>query len=771
MQETHTQPGVLSFLPILYVAWADAVLTPTEIKKIEKKINGEKWLSNEEKEILSGWLDPKNPPSPETLKGWLEIVQNKSGTISEGKRKSLADAGVEIASIGADDDSTRCTTPEACKALYEIEEALGVIGDESLGVLLNEETAAIPLTEISSFQEHELTRLLDGDHADIIRKIKTIISDPAFKYIGEVDKDIYRDKVLEWCKYLADQGIGSLGYPKEFGGGGDLGRYFTAMETISYHDLSMVIKFGVQFGLFGMSIMFLGTKRHHKKYLKDAGTLQLPGCFAMTETGHGSNVRDIETTATFDPVENEFIVQTPHDDARKDYIGNAARHGQMATVFAQLITKGKNFGVHAFLVPIRDSSGNILPKIKIEDCGEKLGLNGVDNGRIWFDQVRIPASDLLDKFASVDENGNYTSPITSDSKRFFTMLGTLVGGRIGIPRAGLSAAKSALTIAIRYGNKRRQFGAAGKQETPLLDYRTHQRRLLPLLSNAYALHFALKYLTDRFLDRSEEDAREIEALAAGLKAWSTWNTSHAIQECREACGGKGYLAENRFAALKADTDIFTTFEGDNTVLMQLVAKSRLTDFKQEFHEINFFGVVKYIASQAATSIMEKNPVVTRRTDEEHLLDPEFHLAAFKYRERSILSSAARRLKHHLDEGMDSFEAFNQCQYHLVQLAFAYIEVVILEQFQSTLMLMPDDDVKAALTKIYNLFVLSQIEKYKGWYLEADYMESSKSKAIRRLVNDLCQEVRKDAVGLVNAFDIPDQCLGAPIATYHGIIQS
>ncbi len=762
MQEQLSQPGVLTFLPILYVAWADAILTPSEIEKIEERIKNESWLSELEKETLSSWLDPKNPPSPATLKEWLTVIKDNSDSINEGKRKSLADAGVEIANIGGD-DNTRCSTPEACKALYEIEEALGVIGDESLDSLFDNEIANTPLTEISSFQEHELTKILDGDHADIIKKIKTILSDPTFSYVREVNKDTYREKVLEWCKHLANQGIGSLGYPKEFGGGGDIARYFTAMETLSYHDLSLVIKFGVQFGLFGMSIMLLGTKKHHRKYLEDAGSLKLPGCFAMTETGHGSNVRDIETTATFDPATNEFIIHTPNDDARKDYIGNAAKHGQKATVFAQLITKGQNYGVHAFVVSIRDNSGQTLPNIKIEDCGEKLGLNGVDNGRIWFDQVRIPAIDLLDQFASVDQNGNYTSPISSDSKRFFTMLGTLVGGRIGIPRAGLSAAKSALTIAIRYGNKRRQFGAAGKQETPLLDYKTHQRRLLPLLSNAFASHFALRYLTDRFLQQSEKDAREIEALAAGLKAWSTWNTSHTIQECREACGGKGYLAENRFAALKADTDIFTTFEGDNTVLMQLVAKSRLTDFKQEFHEINFFGIVKYIASQAATTILEKNPIATRRTDDEHLLDPEFHLAAFKYRERSILSSAARRLKNHLDEGMDSFEAFNQCQYHLVQLAFAYIEVVILEQFQLTLESMPEDDVKVAMVKVYNLFALSQIEKYKGWYLEADYIESAKSKAIRRLVNNLCQKVRFDAIGLVNAFDIPDQCLSAPIA--------
>ncbi|MEQ9424045.1 MAG: acyl-CoA dehydrogenase [Cyclobacteriaceae bacterium] len=756
-------PGVLSFLPILYVAWADAILTPSEIEIITNKIDSENWLINVEKQIIKKWLDPQNPPSPELMKAWLQQIKASSSNYSTSKKTTLAEAGVEMARIGANDDYTRCTSPEACKALYDVEQALGVLGSESYEEIIGVERPA-EITIQPSFQPHELTTILDGDHADIINKIKTILADPKFKYVNELNKEDYREQVLQWCQYLADQGLGALGYPKEFDGGGDLGRYFTAMETLSYHDLSMVIKFGVQFGLFGMSIMFLGTKKHHSKYLSKAGSLELPGCFAMTETGHGSNVRDIETTATFDPKKGEFVIDTPNDNARKDYIGNAAAHGQMATVFAQLITHGKNFGVHAFLVPIRNKEGKTLQNIKIEDCGLKLGLNGVDNGRIWFDHIRIPAENMLDKFASVDKEGVYSSPISSDSRRFFTMLGTLVGGRIGIPRAGLSATKSALTFAIKYGVKRRQFGAAGQSETLLLDYRTHQRRLFPLISNTYALHFALQYLTNRFLKRTEEDAREIEALAAGLKAWATWNTTSTIQECREACGGKGYLAANRFAALKADTDIFTTFEGDNTVLMQLVAKSRLTDFKQEFHEINFFGIVKYIATQAAVSIFEKNPIATRRTDDEHLQDPEFHLSAFKYRERSILSSAARRLKHQLDSGTDSFEAFNNCQFHLVMLAHAYIELVILEQFQKGIESISNSDVKKVLTKVYNLFALTQMEKNKGWYLEADYFESSKTKAIRRMINQLCKELRPDIVGLVDAYNIPEQCLGAEIVT-------
>ncbi|MFN4958386.1 MAG: acyl-CoA dehydrogenase, partial [Cyclobacteriaceae bacterium] len=535
------------------------------------------------------------------------------------------------------------------------------------------------------------------------------------------------------------------------------------METLSYHDLSMVVKFGVQFGLWGMSVYFLGTEKHHQKYLEDIGSLELPGCFAMTETHHGSNVRGIETTATYNHQNKTFTIHTPHIHARKEYIGNAALHGQKATVFAKLILDGKDYGVSAFVVPLRDKSCKLHPGVTIEDCGRKMGLNGVDNGLIHFNQVVIPKDDMLDRYSSVNDEGRFESPITSDNRRFFTMLGTLVGGRIGIPRSGLSAAKSGLTIAIRYGDQRKQFGPEGGAEVPILNYRTHQRRLMPLLANAYALHFGLQYLTDRFLKRSEEEMQEIEALAAGLKAWATWNTTATLQECREACGGKGYLSENRIDALKNDTDIYTTFEGDNTVLLQLVAKSRLTEFKQEFSNMNMFTIVNYLAGQAKTSITEMNPIAVRNTDEEHLLDPEFQLSAFRYRERDILTSAAKRLKRHIDSGMDSFDAFNVCQHHLVMVSQAYVERILLEEFRTQIERVTDAGCRAVLKKLCDLFALSQIDKNKGWYLEQGYMEGVKTKAIRKLVNQLCWDIRQDAVPLVDAFDIPDKLLSAPIA--------
>ena len=158
-----------------------------------------------------------------------------------------------------------------------------------------------------------------------------------------------------------------------------------------------------------------------------------------------------------------------------------------------------------------------------------------------------------------------------------------------------------------------------------------------------------------------------------------------------------------------------------------------------------------------------NPLIVRNTDDEHLLDFEFQLNAFKYRERDILTSAAKRLKRHIDSGMDSFDAFNVCQHHLVEVGYAYVGRIILEQFIKQIEVTEDVDCKAILTTLCKLFALSQIDAKKGWYLENGYMEGVKTKAIRKMVNQLCWEIRQDAVPLVNAFNIPDQCLAAPIA--------
>ncbi len=763
LQTLKDYPHLYSFLPMLYIAWSDEVLLPSEVEAIQKVMTQEKWLEPSEIRIINRWLDPANPPSARELQFWRQKMIEAGRELPSEARQSLAALGVEIAKLKANEHLDWFARQETNNALCAIEEALGVVGSDACGeVLADKRPEADTVEEEVSFPVEEMTKLLDGDYAAEKWKVRRLLSDPAFAYQDFENKDAYREQVLQWCKVLADQGLGAAAFPEKYGGKDNLGIYVAVFETLGYHDLSLLIKFGVQFGLFGGSIAWLGTEKHHKKYLKDIGTLALPGCFAMTESGHGSNVREIETTAIYDPETEEFIICTPSDNARKEYIGNAAKHGQVATVFAQLSTLGESYGVHAFAVRIRDKEGNPMPGVRIADNGRKLGLNGVDNGRLWFDMVRIPRENLLNRFGDVDKEGNYSSPIPGEAKRFFTMLGTLVGGRVCVPMAGLSAAKSGLSIAIKYALKRRQFGPPDQAETLILDYPTHQRRLMPLLANAYALDFAHKYMAKRFLNQAEEDSREIEALAAGLKAVSTWYTTATLQECREACGGNGYLWENRFADLKADTDVFTTFEGDNTVLLQLVAKGRLNVFKNEFRNMNALGYLRFFADQAGKTIHTYNPFFTGNTEKSHLLSANFHLESFQFREETLVLSVANRLKKKIDRGDDSYQAFLACQTHLVEMATAYIDRVILEQFQAAIEAEKDSALVPILKQLCQLYALHHLEKHKGWYLEQGYFDGVKTKAIRKLVDQLCKSTRQNAGALVDAFAIPSQCLNAAI---------
>src|SRR6516165_2398245 len=610
--------------------------------------------------------------------------------------------------------------------------------------------------EAGTFHPLALQKLLDGSHSDIRDLIKQVIGRPEFKYYEGTDLSEYRELVLRWTRQIADTGMGRIFMSRTVGGEEDLSKFMAAFETLAFHDLSLAIKVGVQFGLFAGSIQRLGTDYHHQKYLPDAASGRLLGCFAMTEIGHGSNVQRLETTASYERESDCFVLHSPTFSAGKNYIGNAGQDGRAAIVFAQLDVSGQKHGVHAFVVPIRDEQGRPLPGVTIQDNGLKMGLNGVDNAGIWFQHVRVPRVEMLNRFADVTEDGQYRTEIQNRAARFFTMIGTLLGGRISIATSANSGAKSALTISIRYGARRRQFGPArSSQETLLLDYPAHQRRLFPLLANVFALDFALKHLVQQCEKVRIGDSRPLETLAAGLKAFTTWNATQVIQTCRETCGGEGYLAVNRLAALKADTDVYTTFEGDNTVLLQLVAKNLLTEFNEELQRMRPSLVAAFIANHALTTIAWRNPMVVLNALNAHLRDVRFQLDVLQFRETSILLHVAQRFRRlTLRKKLDPFSAFSLMQRELLDLSRAYIDRVVLQQFAKTVEAVADQPLRVALKRLCDLFALCQIERDKGWFLENGILRTAKSQAITRLIDQLCLEVRRDAVHYVDGFGIP-----------------
>jgi len=617
-----------------------------------------------------------------------------------------------------------------------------------------------------------LRNALDGRWRDVKNSMRAELSTEVFRPHYTPNTVIARAKVAEQMKIMAAAGAAEDGFKKEHGGNGDVGAAVTRIEMLAMSDLSLMVKAGVQWGLFGGAVENLGTERHHEAYARRIIDLDLAGCFAMTETGHGSDVQSLETTATYDPSTEEFVIDSPTPSSRKDYIGGAAETARLAAVFAQLITQGEGHGVHCLLVPIRDADGNDLPGVSTSDCQYKGGLPGVDNGRILFDHVRVPRENLLNKYADVAPDGTYSSPIENPDRRFFTMLGTLIRGRVTVGGSAAAAARVALDIAVRYALQRRQFSAPDDEgEVLIMDYLVHQRRLFPLIARSYALEFAQNELVAKLHDLQTADSpdaeeqRELESRAAGLKAANTWHASAAIQEAREACGGAGYLAENRLIALRADTDVFTTFEGDNHVLTQLVAKELLTAYADDIKGMSPVEWVRFAANFAGDRVLKRTAaeaimqtILDSRQDNEEegsLFNRGTQVSMFEDREQYLLSSVARRLQGKSKE-MPAFDAFNAVQDHVLHTAKAHIDRIVLEAFVAGIDACEDEEARRILGLVCDLYALSVIEEDKAWFIEHRFLSTERAKAVTRGINERCRALRPYAETLVDGFGVPEQ---------------
>jgi acyl-CoA oxidase len=255
-----------------------------------------------------------------------------------------------------------------------------------------------------------------------------------------------------------------------------------------------------------------------------------------------------------------------------------------------------------------------------------------------------------------------------------------------------------------------------------------------------------------------------------MKAMATWHATHTVQECREACGGLGYLSVNRFAALKADSDVFTTFEGDNLVLRQLVAKNLLTDFRDELGELDPLGTVAFYAGQIFEVFAERtaarelvgrlaDDLLPFRGDEPDLLDRDHQLELFEWREDHMRGAAARRLQRGMQEG-DPFRALIDTQDHVVDVARVHTEKIVLQSFARAVEACEDAATREVLDQLCSLYALWHIERDRGWFQEHGRLSSTRSKAVIKCVNALCSELAGDAGLLVDAFGVPEPTLGA-----------
>uniref|UniRef100_A0A8D0XS57 Acyl-coenzyme A oxidase n=1 Tax=Sus scrofa TaxID=9823 RepID=A0A8D0XS57_PIG len=614
--------------------------------------------------------------------------------------------------------------------------------------------------------DSSLHRYLDGEFWRLKNELRRQLGGcPLFRHRYDLSLDEMRILTLQRVKF-------TMGLPllkraiqeqaektKNF-----VSRSLVIGEVLSMADMATGVKCGIIYWLFGGAVRNLGSPAHVTKWLQPLQEQKYTGMFAMTERGHGSNVRGIQTEATFDLSAQEFVIDTPCENAEKMYIGNSM-YGNYAAVFAQLILNGRSHGPHCFIVPVRDENGSLHPGVTAIDMMYKEGLHGVDNGILRFDKVRIPRENLLDKFGSVAPDGQYHSPIKDRSTRFNAMLAALTPSRLAVTFQAMGSMKLGLTIAIRYSHSRRQFGPKAKEEVKIIEHQTQNMRLMPHLATALALTFVSRYagvLLDKDIFSGKElvNSRSLQALVAGLKAYSTWENVSCLQDCRECTGGMGYMMENRISGLKCDTDVFVTFEGDNVVMLQVVVRELLAQYTKQYEKRPLSSLLQNWAESGSDKL--RTSVLAFNVDTVGSL--AFLLKAVNFRERVLQRGLVARIYYKvMTKKEDFFSAWNSCLHHVTCLSLAHIHRVTLEQFFLAVNSCPDLEDQALLKKFCLLYGTKLVFQERAWYLEHKYFTPVASMRIRSQLLDLCDSVKDDALRVISAFNIPHTSLHAPIA--------
>eukprot|EP01087_Luapelamoeba_hula_P004637 TRINITY_DN1455_c0_g1_i3.p1 TRINITY_DN1455_c0_g1~~TRINITY_DN1455_c0_g1_i3.p1 ORF type:complete len:550 (+),score=70.82 TRINITY_DN1455_c0_g1_i3:444-2093(+) len=516
--------------------------------------------------------------------------------------------------------------------------------------------------------------------------------------------------------------------------------------------------------------------------------MKIIGCFGMTEFGNGSSIQQFETTSTYDKQAQEFIIHSPTTTSLKWWIGAAAHTATHCIVFARLLIEGHDYGVHNFIVPLRDiATGTLLSGVTTGDVGAKWGRQGVDNGFIRFDQVRIPRMAMLQRWSQVAADGTYTSPA-------FPQLayGALLGGRTVITASGAEVLKQALTIATRYGAVRKQHTIKGgvkgdPKQLYLLDLQTHQFRLLPLFAEAFALHFFAQRMRTDYFDMLEKlKSFDISSLAdfhstsSGMKAWGTWMAQDGIEVCRRSCGGHGYSQYTGLSTLLADFAVYITGEGDNMVMAQQNARVLLQALKKAKAGKTLTGSVVYLndvhnyQSQTFEALLQGRTVAqAMQEDASGILCSVFRYAAIC----TLVSTAERvekAMQHHESHNYEG-GVWNECMVDLVASSRAHCYYLLVECFTAQVeqQAATKSGLFPILSKLRNLFALwhasQDCSPVPLLLLQKRYFLPDHIVALEDLVRSLISQLRPDLVALADAFHLPDLVVNSVIGNYSGNI--
>ncbi|PVV01308.1 hypothetical protein BB560_004275 [Smittium megazygosporum] len=506
-----------------------------------------------------------------------------------------------------------------------------------------------------------------------------------------------------------------------------------------------------------------------KAFLEPARNYQILGCYAQTEMGHGSNIRGLETTATFVEEDDTFEINSPTLTSTKWWIGGLGLAATHACVMTQLIVKGKHYGLYPVIVPIRDpKTFKPYPGVNVGDIGPKMGFNSVDNGFANFQKVRVPRFNVLQRYINISRTGEVSLFKNVDPRVTYS---TMVFVRANIVNnMGRELAK-AVTITSRYTAVRKQGWANTTDEVPVLNYDIVQYRLIPLVAKTFAMlgmshEFYAQYeLCKNNIESGDFSLlKEMHAVSCGLKKWCSDTTIYGVDTCRHLCGGHGFSSFAGFSFSFNNLYPNIIWEGDNFVLAQQTARYLIK------------SALEVTESTGSKSADPTSLLLSRYTPENTMFSWKYSsvsqiannmdllLDLLAYRFSYFTHNLAKKI--HVEN-----QSWNDSLVEVQALSTVYSEYMICMYFKRHInKLSSANDIYQPLKNLYCVTALSFLLRNTGELYSLSSAAGIDHKFIANLEDELMRAIklaRTQLIPLVDSLGLPDEKLNSSLGRYDG----